>query len=214
MVSRSSRQEYDERVCLSSASDGEPKGVEYRLRVSRDSLHSESLFYEESQGANMKLVSVDRALLDIYSGDSEVLHKEGRPYVLILKLTYKGEKRDFAVPIRSNIPANAPKETFFALPPRPQTRKYNRHGLHYSKMFPVSKQYIHKYRIEGNAFAGLINSIIVKNMKTIVADCQRYLTEYEKGKQCKFSTNLDYLIERLSHSETCIGQRDGQSIQR
>lgn len=35
MACRSSRPEYDERVCLASASDGVLQSVEYRLRVER-----------------------------------------------------------------------------------------------------------------------------------------------------------------------------------
>ena len=35
MACRSSRLEYDERVCLASASDGVLQSVEYRLRVGR-----------------------------------------------------------------------------------------------------------------------------------------------------------------------------------
>ena len=35
MACRSSRPEYDERVCLASASDGVLQSVEYRLRVGR-----------------------------------------------------------------------------------------------------------------------------------------------------------------------------------
>ena len=83
-----------------------------------------------------------------------------------------------AVPIRSNIPASAPKDQYFALPPRPQTRPKNRHGLHYIKMFPVTKQYLVRYRTEGNSFATLIHDIIEKNSKQIVDKCQHYLCIY------------------------------------
>ena len=90
----------------------------------------------------MKLVTINNALLLKYTGDSEVLQKSTRPYVLVVRLKYKDACYDFAVPIRSNIPASAPKDQYFALPPRPQTRPKNRHGLHYIKMFPVTKQYL------------------------------------------------------------------------
>ena len=81
----------------------------------------------------MKLVTINNALLLKYTGDSEVLQKSTRPYVLVVRLKYKDACYDFAVPIRSNIPASAPKDQYFALPPRPQTRPKNRHGLHYIK---------------------------------------------------------------------------------
>ena len=87
----------------------------------------------------MKLVSINTNLLEKYKGDQEVLTKSGRPYVLVIRLKYKGQKYDFAVPIRSNIPAASPKDQYFALPPRSTTKPRNRHGTHYIKMFPVKK---------------------------------------------------------------------------
>ena len=67
----------------------------------------------------MKLVSISTTLLDKYQNDPEVLTKSGRLYVLVVRLKYKGHSQDFAIPIRSNIPASAPKSQYFALPPRP-----------------------------------------------------------------------------------------------
>ena len=62
----------------------------------------------------MKLVTINNALLLKYTGDSEVLQKSTRPYVLVVRLKYKDACYDFAVPIRSNIPASAPKDQYFA----------------------------------------------------------------------------------------------------
>ena len=112
----------------------------------------------------MKLVTINNALLLKYTGDSEVLQKSTRPYVLVVRLKYKDACYDFAVPIRSNIPASAPKDQYFALP--------------YIKMFPVTKQYLVRYRTEGNSFATLIHDIIEKNSKQIVDECQHYLCIY------------------------------------
>lgn len=145
----------------------------------------------------MRLVSIDTTLFDKYKNDPEVLTKSKRPYVLVIRLKYKGKNCDFAVPIRSNIPAAAPKDQYFALPPRPTTRPKNRHGLHYIKMFPVTKQYLRRYRTEGNQFATLIQTIIDKNTKTIVDDCQAYLDAYANGHHPQFSTDIDYLLSRL-----------------
>ena len=113
-------------------------------------------------------------------------------------LKYKNAHYDFAVPVRSNIPASAPKDQYFALPPRPQTKPRNRHGLHYIKMFPVTKQYLIRYRTEGNNFATLIQSIIDKNSKQIVTECQHYLNLYSQGIRPTFSTNIDYLLDQLN----------------
>ncbi len=145
----------------------------------------------------MKLVSIDTTLFNKYKDDPEVLTKSKRPYVLVIRLKYKETNYDFAVPIRSNIPAATPKDQYFPLPPRPATRPKNRHGLHYIKMFPVTKQYLRRYRTEGNQFATLIQTIIDKNKKTIVNNCQAYLEAYAKGHHPQFSTDIDYLLSQL-----------------
>lgn len=145
----------------------------------------------------MKIVTVDKRLYKKYKDDKELLHNAERPCVIILKLKYKGRNYDFAVPIRSNIPAASPKEHYFALPPRPSTRPKNRHGLHYIKMFPVSKEYLMKYHTEGNIAATMMKAIIDKNTKIIVNECQNYLDKYADGKQPQYSTDIDYLISQL-----------------
>lgn len=145
----------------------------------------------------MKLVTINSTLLSKYSADPEVLQKNSRPCVLVIRLKYKETNYDFAVPLRSNISANTPKDQYFALPPRPSTKPTNRHGLHYIKMFPVTKQYLVKYRTAGNTFATLIQSIIDKNTKQIVAECQQYLNDYENGKKPPYCTNIDYLLSQL-----------------
>lgn len=145
----------------------------------------------------MKLVTINNTLLNKYQSDPEVLQKERRPYVLVLRLAYKGKQQDFAIPIRSNIPASAPKDQYFALPPRSTTRPKNRHGIHYIKMFPVSKQYLVRYRTKGNAFATLVQTIIDKNSKQIIQECQNYLTSYEQGIKPLYATDIDYLLTQL-----------------
>lgn len=145
----------------------------------------------------MRLVTIDNELFDKYKDDPEILTKSNRPYVLVIRLKYKEKKYDFAVPIRSNIPAAAPKRQYFALPPRPTTRPKNRHGIHYIKMFPVTKQYLRRYRTEGNPFATMIQSIIDNNTKRIVDDCQEYLDAYANGHHPVFSTDIDYLLAQL-----------------
>ena len=145
----------------------------------------------------MKLVSINTDLLEKYHGDKEVLLKSQRPYVLIIHLKYKDKSQDFAVPIRSNIPAAAPKQQYFSLPPRPTTKPHNRHGLHYIKMFPVTKQYLVRYRTEGNTFATMIQNIINKNSRQIISECQAYLNDYATGNHPNYSTNIDYLLSKL-----------------
>ena len=145
----------------------------------------------------MKIVTIRTDLLALYERDREVLKKSGRPCVIVLRLKYKGQNYDFAVPIRSNIPAAAPKDQYFALPPRPTTRPGNRHGLHYIKMFPVTKEYQVYYRTEGNKFATLVQQIVDKNTRRIVSDCQQYLDRYAAGERPPFSTDIDFLLSVL-----------------
>ena len=58
-------------------------------------------------------------------------------------------------------------------------------------MFPVTKEYLTRYRTEGNAFATLIQTIINKNTKRIVQESQQYLNDYEAGKSPLDSTDID-----------------------
>ena len=54
----------------------------------------------------MKIVTIDKSLMLKYAGDPEILQKDNRPCVLIVRLKYKGKNQDFAVPLRSNIKDN------------------------------------------------------------------------------------------------------------
>ena len=108
----------------------------------------------------MKIVKIKSSLIKKYSEDTEMLHKEDRPCVLVVRLKYKNKSHDFAVPIRSNIPAASPKNEFFPLATRYSTRDKNRHGIHYIKMFPVDKRFYDKYRTEDNVSAALIKAMV------------------------------------------------------
>lgn len=130
--------------------------------------------------------------------DNEVLDKIERPYVLIIKLKYNGEKLDFAIPLRTNIPASEQKNMYYVLPTRSKTRDKNRHGLHFRKIIPVKKQYLEKYIIfENNDFDKIIQEYINKNIKNIVLQAQDYLNYYNEHKPLKFSTNIEELIKIL-----------------
>ena len=62
-----------------------------------------------------------------------LFNKSGRPCVLIMKLKYKGNNHQFVVPLRSNIPANVPKDQYFSLPPNSTTKSGNRKYLYECK---------------------------------------------------------------------------------
>lgn len=145
----------------------------------------------------MKIVTINKKLLAKFRGDPEVLQKPGRPCVLVIRLKYKGRNQDFAVPLQSNMSASTPKEQYFPLPPGPATKPRNRHGLHYIKMFPVTKQHLVKYRTQGNNLSITIQTVIDNNEKRIVRECQSYLSRYETGSHPPFSTDIDYLLSQL-----------------
>lgn len=146
----------------------------------------------------MKVVTIRSDVIQAYKVDAEMLQKANRPCALIVNLKYKGKRQTFAIPLRSNISASAPKETYFPLPPRPTTRPGNRHGVHYIKMFPIKKTDAIRFRIEGNVFAALIKGILDKNEKTIIESCQNYLYDYEKGVRHMFCTDIDLLLSLMN----------------
>lgn len=145
----------------------------------------------------MRLVTIKSQQLKIFAADPEMLKKARRPCVLIMQLMYKGRRHMFAVPIRSNINASAPKDQYFPLPPRSTTRLHNRHGIHYIKMFPIKRADTIMFRTAGNKQAELMKSIIDKNEKQIIQECQSYLVKYESGVRPKYATNIDLLLALL-----------------
>ncbi|MCR5507310.1 MAG: hypothetical protein K6F34_01350 [Lachnospiraceae bacterium] len=145
----------------------------------------------------MRLVTIDKSYIKKYSVDSEMLQKAERPCALIIQMTFRGHRYDFAIPLRSNICASAPKEQYFPLPPRRTTKDKKRHGLHYIKMFPVKRQWLRKFHTD-TFYSALIKGIIDKNEKIIIAECKTYLRNYENGMKPSYSTDLDMLIEIMN----------------
>ena len=108
----------------------------------------------------MKIVSISQDFFDLVEGDRELMLKHNRPCIVVVRLRFRGKRRDFAVPLRSNIAPNVPKDQYFALPPRPTTRPGCRHGIHYIKMFPITKAYQRRFRTEGSAYYETLQRII------------------------------------------------------
>lgn len=149
----------------------------------------------------MQLVTVSKDFFETcknYGTDKEILHdKEGRPCVLLVNLIYRGVKRTFVVPLRSNIAANTPKNQYFALPPNATTQSGNRHGLHYAKIFPITAQYIQPYNISRSNYLLMIKNILDKNERKIVKECQDYLRRYEEGMGSWVTPDIDGILEWL-----------------
>ena len=145
----------------------------------------------------MKFVTISSAFYE-KCNDPELLQKQNRrPHVLILSLAYKGRRANFAVPLRSNIPPSAPKTEYFPLPPRATTQPKHRHGLHYIKMFPITKQYQQKFWVGKHESYVLYQRIISTNIRQIVQECQAYLNRYAAGDIQPYSVNIDYIFEKL-----------------
>ncbi len=130
-------------------------------------------------------------------GDRELMLKHNRPCIVVVRLRFRGKRRDFAVPLRSNIAPNVPKDQYFALPPRPTTRPGCRHGIHYIKMFPITKAYQRRFRTEGSAYYETLQRIIDGNTKRIVSECQAYLDRYEREGRPRFAGDIDRIVGLL-----------------
>lgn len=146
----------------------------------------------------MKIVSISQEFFDLCGDDRELMTKRNRPCIVVIKLRYRGRKRDFAVPLRSNIAPNVPKNQYFGLPPRPTTKPGHRHGIHYIKMFPVQKRFQRKFRTEGSRYYEKLQQTIDANAKKIVADCQAYLNDYEKNGKPRYAVDIDRILEILA----------------
>lgn len=133
-----------------------------------------------------------------FEGD-ELLHnkQEKRPYVIILKLNYMGNKHDFAIPFRSGIKSYFDKTQYYSLPPRSSTKPNEIHGLHYIKMFPVTKEYLQKYHLYDDKYNQLIQKIVTDNKDTIITEAQNYLDGYSSGERFEFGTKIHELFCRL-----------------
>ena len=146
----------------------------------------------------MKFITVSQDYFTLCGSDPEILHKgHRRPHVLLIALKYKGKNLTFAVPLRSNIPPSAPKWQYFALPPRATTRENHRHGLHYTKMLPITKQYQEKFWVGKDPSYKLFQQIIDENERRIVSECQSYLERYESGDHPKYSVDIDAALNKL-----------------
>lgn len=156
----------------------------------------------------MKVISVSQDFFDLVEGDRELMLKRNRPCIVVVRLRFRGERRDFAVPLRSNIAPNVPKSQYFALPPRPTTRPGCRHGIHYIKMFPISRKYQRRFRMDGSPYYETLQRIIDRNEKRIVSECQAYLQRYERVGKPRYAVDIDRIIELLDNRAAGEGAGD------
>lgn len=146
---------------------------------------------------SMKIASISQDFFDLVEGDRELMLKHNLPCIVVVRLRFRGKRRDFAVPLHSNIAPNVPKDQYFALPSRPTTRPGCRHGIHYIKMFPITKSYQRRFRTEGSAYYETLQRIIDGNIKRIVSECQAYLDRYEREGRPRFAVDIDRIVGLL-----------------
>jgi len=128
-----------------------------------------------------------------------------RPYVLLLSLKYKGVNRPFAIPFRSNLSEKVPPNEYFSLPPRPTTRKFRKHALQFSKMFPVNKKYYEKYNPRDNDWwFDAIRNLIERKKHEIVDMAQAYLDKCENEGYSELASKIDDIIEILDKKDDII----------
>ena len=146
----------------------------------------------------MRIVSISDDFIEEYGvNDREFMFKHGRPCIVVVRLRFRGKRRDFAVPFRSNISPNVPKDQYFALPPRSQTKPRHRHGIHFIKMFPIEKRFQRRFRTEGNPYYETVQRIVDENSAEIVKSCQRYLENYERHGRPRYAVDIDRIIALL-----------------
>lgn len=141
----------------------------------------------------------------MFDNSVELEKNEKRPCLVIVKLKYKNTSCNFAIPFRSNISRGATRNEYYPLPPRKTTNKGKKHGLHYIKMFPITKEYIRKYYSENKDNENDITKI-EKNINLIVSEAQEYLKDYENGIRYNFCTNIDIIFDKI-HRDTGIEEQ-------
>ncbi len=148
----------------------------------------------------MRLVVIDKKIAQAMSDiDPEFLYnKQGRPCLLVIRLKYYNRRVDFAIPLRSNIHPAENKKFYFNLPPRSNTMDKHRHGLHYTKMFPIHKCFTKPFYAENNVEYARLTNFIKKNEKTIINQAQTYLNEYKENNKSPYAVNIDLLLEYIN----------------
>lgn len=154
----------------------------------------------------MKFASINDEFFTLckqHHADEELLYNTNRrPYLIIVKLKYKGVIRPFALPFRSDISSNTPKSQYLSLPPRPTTKPGRRHGLHYIKLFPIDKQYLEVFKIDNDKYYQTIVNIIERKKNDIIAACQEHLNKYESEGAIMYAPNIDKIIAFLDNLQT------------
>jgi hypothetical protein len=168
-------------------------------------------------GRKIKLVNIKERFFNIFDFNTEIMtndtNSKDRPFLLVVKLKYKGKKQPFAIPFRSNIQVNkSTNGTYFPLPNRYTTKPHHAHGLHYIKIFPVPIKYCDKFIVKDTDYNNMLIEYILKNIDEIIQGAQQYLIDYENGNREKFCTDIDRLLDTINKYE--LMQEDGQASEK
>jgi hypothetical protein len=168
----------------------------------------------------LKIVSVKDDFFienDLRNIESELIpnieNGHNRPYVIVIKLNFKGNEQDFAIPFRSNIAGYRDKSEYFALPPRKETKPRNIHGLHFIKMFPINKDYFIRYNYPtDNASATLTKNFIEKNFTKLIDEAQNYIDKYEEGYRPQFCVDIGKLYNKIHKIEQSSSTQNKEEL--
>ena len=102
-----------------------------------------------------------------------------RPCLILLTLTYRGQRHRFALPLRSNIPAASPKNHYHPLPPTHRTQRGKRAGIHYAKMFPVPLSEQREYDMRSQEDKNALK-VIKRDYADIDKEARAFLDDHAK----------------------------------
>ena len=162
----------------------------------------------------MRLVSIDSKILKKYTKDPEMLQKSNRPCALVLRLKYRNEQFDFAIPLRSNISPSTPKNQYFPLPTRHTTKDGYRHGIHYIKMFPIDRTKTYKFNTD-SMYYSMLKAILDKNEKKIIKRCQNVGSPLLWQSRIRMTNILRICTPsaaEVKHTNTSYSNRDVQFV--
>lgn len=145
----------------------------------------------------MKFASISDEFFKICYDKEMMDNSNRRPYLVVLRLKYNGQRQDFAIPFRSNIPKATPREQYFPLPPRKSTKENRKHGLHFIKMFPIRKEYLQKFHTDKDPYYQMLTDYVNKRTKQIINEAQEYLSKLESGLRMNFATDIQAMILTL-----------------
>ena len=156
-----------------------------------------------------KYIALTKQLYDLFD-DKEMLRSSTvheRANLLLLKVRFRGNMYDVALPWRSNLkPATVPTNSYYKLPPTTKTTAYHVACLDFNKLciLPNKKKnkncYYRKYIVDDIKDAQTI-MYIERNKKAIITKVQNYLNKYDTISDDIYHVDLDNCFNKLSKKD-------------